>query len=105
MPFGIATIEFVGYEKSSTPDELGHYPLVEKITRAPGCRHRPLSFTETAELQLDIGTEFWRSTLPLYEFSPSLQAKVMAAKVTDQIRVNGQTYQIIGGVRSHPDEN
>jgi len=105
MSFGISTVKFVTFEKSGSPDELGHFPLVEKYTNAPGCRHRPLTFDETAELQLDVGTEYWRSTLPLFEFTPTIRAKVMAAKVNDLIEVDGQRYQIVGGVRSFPDEN
>lgn len=105
MPFGVDTVTIVDLEKTGTADELGNFALAEKLTNAPGCRHRPLTFTETAELEFDIGTELWRSTLPLTEFSTSVRNKVMAAKVNDVIRVDGNDYQIVGGIRVFKDEN
>lgn len=94
---------FVSLTETGVEDELGNFPLAETLTDAPGCRHRPLTFTETAELQFDIGTKPWKSTIPVNEYSASVRDAVLAAKNNDLIRVDGVEYQIIGGVRHHVD--
>lgn len=103
MIFGGQTITFIHLEKSGTPDELGHYTMVPVSHDAPFSRHRPLSFKEAVELQFDIATEFWRSTLPVHLYTDPVRAAVLGATAEDVIEVDGQEYQIVGGVRTHPD--
>lgn len=104
MPFGIDTVTFVSFEETGTPDSLGNRKLAEVLTPAPWCRHRPLTFTETAELQFDVATEVWKTTIPTGEYDPTLRTKVLAAKSNDVIRVDDVDYQIIGGIRPFKDE-
>lgn len=103
MPFGGQTINFVNRANTGSPDELGNFAQSETDTAAPGCRHRPLTFTETAEFQLDIATQPYKSTIPVGEYSASLRDLVLAIKPNDMIEVDGVRYQIIGGIRHHPD--
>lgn len=103
MSLGGQTIKFKVFTASGTPDTLGNRPLVEANYSAPGSRHRPLTFSETAELQTDIATEMWRSTIPVGEYESSLRNKVLSTPGDAVIEVNGQDYQIIGGVRHHVD--
>jgi len=94
--FGGQTVTFVSFEDSGVPDALGRYAQVETTVDVAGCRHRPLTFKETAEYALDTATEFWRTTAPP-------EAAVLAAKPDGVVRVDGVTYQIIGGPRHHVD--
>lgn len=103
MSFGGSTITFRHYEKSGSPDSLGEYTLTPVDVDAPGCRHRPLTFSETVEFDLDVNTEHWRSTLPLFEYDATLLGVVMGFPGNDAIVVDGVEYQIVGGIRSHPD--
>ena len=103
MPFGNQTISFVNRSPSGVPDELGETTLTEVVTNAEGCRHRPLTFTETAELEFDIATEAWKSTIPIGEYDPTLRSQVLSIKSNDIIRVDGQEYQIVGGIRPFND--
>lgn len=101
--FGIDTVTFVSFVESGTPGALGTYAVTEQTVDAPNCRHRPLTFKETAELDTDIATELWKTTVPIGSYSETLRAAVMAARNTGVIRVDGVDYQIIGGVRPHDD--
>ncbi len=103
MPFGPDVLELVSLTNAATPGALGTYAKVETTTDAPGCHHRPLTFTETAELQYDIATEVWRTTIPISEYSPELRDAVLAITAGDLIRVDGNEYQIVGGIRSFKD--
>jgi hypothetical protein len=103
MPFGNQTISFVNRTTTGAPDELGNYPLAETTTDAPGCRHRPLTFSETAEFQMDIATQPYKTTIPIGEYSADLRELVLAIKPNDVIRVTGVEFQIIGGIRHHPN--
>lgn len=103
MGFGTATLIFSHFEKSGTPDELGAYTMVPAITTAPNCRHRPLTFKEIVDASLDIATEYWRSTIPLSEYSSVLVGTIVGLKAIDSFTVAGVTYQIIGGIRPHDD--
>lgn len=105
MPFGVDVVILVSIDETGASDALGQKPLSEVPTVAPGCRHRPLTFTETAELQFDIATEMWKTTIPTGEYGPALRAKILAAKSNDVIRVNGQQYQIVGGIQPFKDNN
>lgn len=106
MAFGGNTITFLHYTPGGEADELGEQSLTEESTAAPGCRHRPLTFKEMVELEFDIATEMWRSTIPIGEYVTQNQtayAAVMAVEPMDVINVDGEKYQVVGGVRSHPD--
>jgi len=103
MPFGPDVVELVSLANSATPGELGTYSKVETSTFAPGCHHRPLTFSETAELQYDIATELWRTTIPIGEYSEELREAVLQVTAGDLIRVDGEEYRIVGGVRPFKD--
>lgn len=105
MPFGGQTITFVDIDLTGDAggDEMGEREPVETTTPAPGCRHRPLTFKESAELEFNVATEVWRSTIPVCEYDAVLREKVLSAKSTDVIEVDGKRYRIIGGIRHHPD--
>lgn len=103
MPFGPDTVELVSLTNATTPGELGTYAKVETITEAPGCHHRPLTFSETAELQYDIATELWRTTIPIGEYSELLREAVLGITAGDLIRVDGREYRIVGGVQPFKD--
>lgn len=105
MKFGGQTITFKRLEKSGTADEDGNYELVPVETAAPFCRHRPLAFSEIVDFNLDIATEWWKSTIPVHEYDDTVRGVVMNAKPIDIIEVDGQDYQIFGGPRTHPDIN
>lgn len=96
-------ITFTTFEKSGVADEFGGYALVETSTSAPGARHRPLTHKEVVDLQFDVATEWWRSTLPLGEYDAAKLAIITAVPPNSVIDVDGQRYQIDGGVRPHPD--
>lgn len=103
MPFGPDVVELVSLTNAAVPGELGTYAKVETVTSAPGCHHRPLTFSETAELEYDIATEMWRTTIPISEYSVELRDAVLAITAGDLIRVDGAEYQIVGGIRPFKD--
>ena len=103
MPFGPDVVQLVSLTDSAVPGELGTYPQLETIIEAPGCHHRPLTFSETAELEYDIATEAWKTTIPIGEYSEGLRASVLSITAGDKIRVDGKEYQIVGGVRAFKD--
>jgi hypothetical protein len=103
MPFGPDVVELVSLTNATVPGELGTYAKIETSTSAPGCHHRPLTFSETAELQYDIATELWRTTIPIGEYSEALRSAVLLITAGDLVRVNGEEYRIVGGVRPFKD--
>jgi hypothetical protein len=103
MAFGTSVVTLKRYEESGSPDELGNYTMVPVLTEAPGCRHRPLTFKEAVEFNVDIATQPWKTTVPLGEYDDTLIAALIAAEPDAVITVDGQDYQVIGGVRPHPD--
>ena len=103
VAFGGSTIVFKRFDETGTPDELGNYEVDEATYTARNCRHRPLNFEEIVRYELDIATEWWRSTLPIHEYSSSLLATIKATPPDSVIVVDGQEYQIQGGVRPHAD--
>lgn len=94
--FGGQTITFVAYSDTGSLGALGTYAQAETLTAVTGCRHRPLSASETAEYDIDVATVVWKSTCPP-------DAAVLAAKSDDEIRVDGVGYKIIAGPRHHVD--
>lgn len=105
MAFGGSTIVFTRLVKVGEPDDLGNYELQSVDTEAPGCRHRPLTFTEIVEMQMDMSTQPWRSTLPLFEYDDALLDALDTIQHNDFVTVDGEKYQIVGGVRPFPDRN
>lgn len=101
--FGTAVVVMRRYEKSGVPDELGEYTMVPVDVEAEGCRHRPLNFKEVVELNFDVATEYWKSTLPTMNYDDTVLEALAALKNTDTIEVDGQEYQIVGGVRPFDD--
>lgn len=103
MPFGTDSVTLVARVDSPTVGELGTYDQTEVTLELPGCHHRPMTFTETAELQFDVGTEVWKTTVPIREYDPSVRAALLAVKPDDRLRVGGVEYNIVAGVRAHND--
>ena len=103
MPFGGDTVTFVSFVDGPTPGPLGTYPQVEVTFDAPGCRHRPLTFAETAELAFDVATEWWRTTLPIGEYGQTLLDKLKLVEPDAVIRVDNVDYAVVGGVRMFKD--
>ncbi len=104
MSFGSQTVTFVALTDTGSADELGVKPQSESTVDAPGCRHRPLKADETPAWVTDISTQVWKTTVPIGEYSPSLVTSILAAaKSTSVLRVNGVTYQIVGGAQPFQD--
>jgi hypothetical protein len=106
MSLGGQTITFLSYTPTGVSDSLGQQTLTETAVAAAGCRHRPLTFREMVELEFDIATEVWKSTIPINELmaqNPDAYNAVMTVKPQDAISVDGIVYQVLGGVRPHPD--
>lgn len=94
--FGGQTITVVDYQDTDHLGALGTYERAEVTTDVPGCRHRPLPFSETAEGDTDVATENWKTT------APPVPA-VLAAQADGVLRVDGVEYRIIGGPRVFTD--
>lgn len=103
MPFGRSVVTLVSYSDGPFRDELGNYAQVETLITAPGCRHRPLTFKETAELAFNISTELWKTTIPIGEYAPALVAQLMTTQPNDVIRVDGIQYAIVGDLMPFDD--
>jgi len=103
MPFGTAVVTMTRYVNTGAPDELGEYTRTAISVDAPGCRHRPMAFQEMVDAQLDIATEWWRTTMPLLEYDGTILAAIAAVPPDGIITVNGQEYQVQGGIRPHDD--
>lgn len=105
--FGNQTLTFTSFQKVGVADELGNYELQEVTNTAPWCRHRPMTFQETVDAELDVATEWWRSTIPVHEYDSTLQNIIMALKPESEFAVaggvSGGQYQMHGGPRTHPD--
>lgn len=94
--FGGQVVTFVKITPTGVYGDRGTPELAETSTQVPGCRHRPLTFQETIELNLDTATEWWKTT------APPVPA-VLAATANDEIEEAGRRYQIHGGIRPFPD--
>lgn len=92
------TVTFVSFTEAGAPNALGLYEMTETTNDVDDCHHRPLTFTETVDLDTDVATEYWRTTAPP-------EAAVLAATSSGVMRVKGVNYQIVGGARVHTDEN
>jgi hypothetical protein len=103
MPFGSDTVRLITYVDGPIAGELGTFQQVPSYTDAPGCRHRPLTFTEKVEMNFDVATELWKSTVPIGEYSGTLRNAILAAKPESEIEVDGTKYAIVGGVQPFKD--
>lgn len=104
MSFGGQTVTFVTVtEDPSVRDRYESPAKVRTETAVRGCRFRPAGTSaapatrEKIELG-DITSERWKIT------APPISA-VLNAKATDEVIVDGVTYQIVGGVRPFADMN
>lgn len=96
MSFGSQTVTFEMPSDTGTPGKLGTKAQAFTGTDVKGCRHRPLSATETPEWLTNIATQIWKTTAPP-------EAAAIAAKSTGRLKVDDVTYQIIGGARPFED--
>lgn len=103
MPFGPDVVTLVTHVDSATVGDLGTYTQEEVTVELTGCHHRPMTFTETAELEFNVGTEVWKTTVPIREYTESVRAALLAGKPNDTLRVNGREYNVVTGVRAHND--
>lgn len=114
MTFGIQTVTLVTRSPATTPDDLGTYPMVETLVEMPGCTHRPIrpeglrgAGMARAEEQPAVGVSsaiiWWRTSVPIGTYSASLRAAVLTVQASDQLRYNGETFQIITEPEQHPD--
>ncbi len=107
MAFGGQTVTLLSYTQSSQDSAFGVGSMTLTRTDIYGCQHQPLlaqaggsAGPARAEQQPEIGvsvaTSWWQSTCPP---DPAL----LAAKPSDAIEVDGEVYQIIGGVQPFVD--
>lgn len=88
-------------------DGVGATTLSTVQTTVTGCRHRPLK-TESArgsgiarqqeatQIGVSVATEWWETTAPPWP-------AILAATPADQLICNGNTYQIIAGIKPYRD--
>lgn len=96
MSFGGQTVTFVTVSEDLNNRDRYRNPIrVRTEVAVPGCRFRPLTAKERQELG-DIVRDPWKCTAPPV-------AAVLNADAIDEVKVDGITYQIIGGVRTFPD--
>lgn len=103
MPFGPDLATLVTHVDSTTVGDLGTYTQTEVTVELPGCHHRPMTYTETAELEFNIGTEVWKTTIPIREYGESVREALLTVQPNDTLRVGGREYNIVTGVRTHKD--
>ncbi|BBU22158.1 hypothetical protein AWC32_21580 [Mycobacterium xenopi] len=96
MSFGGQTVTFVTLTDSGNPNRLGMKPQTSTEVPVAGCLFRPLSVKEVVGVNTDIATEIWKCTAP-----PVPAA--LAAKASGQLQVDGETYEIMGDPKPHPD--
>lgn len=106
MSFGGQTVTFVSLTPTGTVDPLGTQTLTEAATDVTGCRHRPITISagggsgavrnENPEIGVTVATQYWQTTCPPHPAA-------LAAKASDVLRVDGETFQIIGDVQPFTD--
>jgi hypothetical protein len=90
--FGDQTLTFVAITDGAL-DRLGIPTQVRTEVVVTGCRFRPLNFEETVNLT-NLSTEVWKGTVPPHP-------AVLSAKAIDEVKHNGDTYQIVGGIKPY----
>lgn len=99
MTFGNAVVTFVKVaENDSVRDRYGHPAETTTSTDVPGCLFRPVSFKETSPIATQQVLQRWKCTAPPV-------AAAMGAAATDEVIVDGVTYQIVGGAEVFSDFN
>ena len=96
MRFGGQTVTVITYTPTGVTSALGKRQKSETLTEVPGCHHRPMTFTESPHGDTNVATETWQTTAPPHP-------AVLVLKAGDAIRVDGMTYQVIGGAQPHAD--
>jgi hypothetical protein len=96
MSLGPKTVTFVTLTDSGTPGKLGTVTQVLTEVAIEGCMHHPLSASETPAWLTDIGTQIWQTIAPP-------EAAAIAANSTGNLKVDGVTYQIVGGAQPYTD--
>ncbi len=97
MTFGGQTVTFVTVtEDPDNRDRYGNPALVRTEVPVPGCRFRPLTAKEKIEGGFNTVQDPWKATCPPV-------AAVVEAASTDELKVDGVIYQIVGGVRVFAD--
>lgn len=104
--FGLQTVTCRSYAPSSSTDALGDRVQTLTSTDVQWCLHRPFRSVAIgagqarAEQQSEVGVssaiEWWQTTAPP-------DPAILALQASDEIEVDGQIFQIIGGVRQHAD--
>ena len=73
-------------------DELGNELVDTESVDVGGCRHRPLSVSETPDWVTNIGTQVWKTTAPPDE-------AILALDTDSTIVVDEVAYQVIAGAQ------
>ena len=91
IELGGQTLTFVEITEGP-PDRNGEPTEIRVDTPVPGCLFRPLRFDEKAGVTTELATEIWKATCPPV-------AAVLAAVANGEVKHEGTTYQIYGGVQ------
>ena len=100
---GSQTVTIVHAAPSGSPDALGDYPMTLTRTAVAGCVHEPISARggggsgpalaeQATEAGVTVATDWFLTTAPPH---PAL----LAATSADTLEVDGQVFQIIGGIK------
>lgn len=92
VEFGGQTVVFVSVAESGAPGYLGVKAKARVETPVSGCRFRSVQVTESADGETNTAEGQWKCTAPPV-------AAVLAAKSSDEVKVAGVTYQIVGPVQ------
>lgn len=95
LPFGGDTVTVVNFTESATDDPWGGHVRNEAATVVKNCQFQPMSMQETVELT-NQAVQLWHLIAPPV-------AAMLAAKMDSQIRHNGDTYEIWGGIQPVKD--
>lgn len=95
--FGNQTVTFVKVsEVTATRNRYNEPSTTTTSTDVPGCLFRPLKFKEQPLLRVDKVTNRWRCTAPPAD-------AVLNTTASDEVIVNGITYQMEGDVEVYYD--
>ena len=96
MRLGNQTVVFVKATEDPSQRDADNNPLIVRTeTPVSNCRFRPLAAAEKVALGIDVAKDPWRCTAPPMD-------AVVNAGAGDEIKCNGETYQIEGGPRIFP---